>query len=441
MGNPAYSKTSMSSQYALRRREVVRQMGADSALILSAAPKQVVGRDTEQRYLIDPELYYLTGYREPEAVALLVPGADHEFTLFVRPRDPAREQWTGMRGGVEAAISEFGAGAAYPIQELRDRLPGLLEKVNHIHARLAPGSALDAILRRAIINGRKQRARTGRGPGTLSDPGLLLDDRRRIKDDQEISLIRQAAEITVAGFTDALALVRPGAGEWEIEAALEAGFRSRRADGSAFPTIAAGGAHATVLHYTANDRPLEDGDLLLLDAGARFQQYHADLTRTVPVNGRFNPAQRRVYQVVLAAHDAAIARARVGQTIDDLHDAAVAAINAGLRSLGLLTGPDEEAAETIKKYYPHRTCHWLGLEVHDVGGYATDQGSVLLEPGMVFTVEPGLYIPADDTAAAPELRGIGVRIEDDVLITSAGTEVLTAALPTGAEEIEALLAR
>ena len=432
--------TVVPARFAARRAAVMRALGEDAALVLAATPEVVVGRDTELPYYVDAEIYYLTGYEEPEAVLVLVPSnKEHPFTLFVRPRDATRELWTGPRGGVEAATATFGAAAAHPISELNELLPKLLANVNTIYARLQP--PLETLLRDALVSGRRTRARSGRGPMALIDPGVLLDDVRRVKDADEIALIRRATELTVAGFHDALGHIRPGAGEWQVQAALEAGFRTRGADGWAFPSIVAAGRNATVLHYIANDQPLHDGDLLLIDAGARYRHYCGDITRTFPVNGQFTAAQRRVYEIVLAAHDAAIGASRVGATMDDVHNAAQSALTSGLRELGLLeTGLSEQDEEArVKKYYPHKTSHWLGIEVHDVGAYTTLAGPVTLEPGMVYTVEPGLYIAPDDTSAPAELRGIGVRIEDDVLITLQGAEVLTSALPTAAAEIERLM--
>lgn len=411
-------------------------MGSDAALVLSATPELLIGRDTELPYLVDPELYYLTGYTEPEAVLVLAPGnTEQPFTLFVRPREPARERWTGPRGGVEAATRDFRAAAAFPIEELKQRLPALLRDVTTIYTRMQP--PLEDLLREAMASGRRTRARRGRGPGVLTDPGMLLDDLRRLKDADEIALIRRAAQLSVDGFRDAARQIRPGGSEWAVQAALEAGFRARGADGWAFPSIVAAGANATVLHYIANQEPLRAGELLLIDAGARYRHYCADISRTFPVSGRFTDVQRRVYEVVLAAHDAALAVSRPGSTTTDLHDAAVRVLKDGLRELGLLPDPEDE--ERFKRYYPHKTSHWLGLEVHDVGGYATTDGPVRLAPGMVYTVEPGLYIPSDDTDAPVDLRGIGIRIEDDVLITAAGADVLTAALPVSAAEVEQLI--
>lgn len=416
----------MNDVFAARRESVLEQLGETGVLVLAASPELIVGRDTELRYVVDAELYYLTGYTEPEAILVLAPQqADAPFTLFVRPRDPARELWTGGRGGVEAARQHFGADRAYPIHELSQHLPPLLAQADVLYARLASGRPeLDGVLERALTAGRRQRPRTGIGPHTLTDPGELLDVMRLVKDETELTLLREAARITSESFIETLASVHGGVGEWEIEASVEHGFRSRGAQGPAFPTIAAAGANATVLHYTANQGVLQDGDLLLLDAGARYQMYCGDITRTVPVSGTFTQEQRDLYDIVLAARAAAIAAVKPGASVDAPHDAVLQVLAEGLTGLGLLAGSAAdslaEPAE-LKKFFPHRTSHWLGLDVHDVGPYATRRGPLHFEPGMVLTLEPGVYVPA---------RGIGIRIEDDVVVTRDGCEVLTGAVPT-----------
>jgi Xaa-Pro aminopeptidase len=433
--------------YRARRARILAALGDRAALVLAAAPELTVGRDTELRYSADPELFYLTGYTEPEAVAVFVPAFEKApFTMFVRPRDAAREQWTGARGGPEAALSEFGAQAAFPISELVHTLPAMLADVDVIYLRLDESQpALERIVKHALKQGRGARARRGKGPHTISDPGQLLDEMRVVKHEYEIELLRQAASLTVAGFQDAIRSIRPGAGEWEIEAALENGFRSRGADGFAFPSIVASGSHTTTLHYVGNQGTLRAGELVLIDAGARYKSYCGDVSRTFPVSGHFSAAQRVVYDGVLRAHDAAIGQARPGASVDDLHEAALRAMLATLVELGLLAGKDVEDAladeSSYKTFCPHRTSHWLGLDVHDVGAYILGERARALEPGMVLTVEPGLYIPETCPEAPLELRGTGVRIEDVILITEMGAEVLTSALPSRAEAIEELMRR
>lgn len=425
----------MTDTFAKRRAAITERLGDRAALVLSAAPEVVVGRDTELRYVVDAELFYLTGYTEPEAVLVLAPGhTDAPFTMFVRPRDPARELWTGTRGGIEAARERFGADAAQPIGTLAEELPRILASTDIVYARLGAGrNDVDAVLERTFAQARRTRPRTGQSPHTIIDPGELLDNMRLIKDPDELALIRTAARITCDAFIDTLPGVRAGVGEWEIEAAVEYGFRSRGADGPAFPTIAAAGANATFLHYTDNRGTAHDGELLLLDAGARYRMYCADITRTVPVSGKFSAEQRDLYDVVLAAHDAAIAEVRPGANFDAPHTAAQRILADGLIRLGYVRGSIDEVIEQengLRLFYPHRTSHWLGLEVHDVGAYATRAGTVRFEENMVLTVEPGLYAPQN---------GIGIRIEDDVVVTAAGCEVLTARVPVKAADIEALV--
>jgi Xaa-Pro aminopeptidase len=430
--------------FAGRRARVFDAMDASSAVVLGAAPELRVGPDTDLKYVADADVWYLTGHPEPETVAVLRrAGDDVLFVLFVRPRNAASELWTGARGGVEAAAARYGADEAYPVTELAERLPALLSDCDDVYARLDAGRPeVDDSVRRVIAAGRRSRPRTGRGPFRLIDPGPLLGAQRLFKDAAELEAMREAARITVESFTDAAASISEGAGEWEIEAAIDGGFRRRGATGAAFPTIAASGPNATVLHYIANDRTIGANELVLVDAGARHSMYCADITRTFPSASRFDGAGRAVYDIVLAAHDAAIAAARPGCTIDDVHMAATRVLVQGLLDLGLVDGDVDSLIENdddVRRFCPHRTSHWLGLDVHDAGAYVNSDGSPrTLEPGMVFTVEPGLYIPMVDDSAAEELNGIGVRIEDDVLITADGHEVLTAALPVAADEVAAL---
>ena len=425
----------MTDTFAKRRAAIIEKLGSNAALVLAAAPEIVIGRDTELRYVADAELYYLTGYTEPEAVLVLGPaGSDAPFSMFVRPRDAARELWTGKRGGLEAARELFAADAAHSIAELSSGLPPLLASVDVIYARLGAGRpAVDGVLMQLLAQARSTRPRTGMSAHTLTDPGELIDCMRVIKDADELALMREAARITCGAFNEALGRIRPGAGEWEVEAALEYGFRLRGGEGPAFPTIAAAGANATVLHYIQNSATMCDSDLLLLDAGARYRMYCADITRTVPVSGAFSSEQRAVYDVVLAAHDAALQAARPGVLFDTVHMAAQRVLAEGLIPLGILEGSIDsviEADDGLRQYFPHRTSHWLGLDVHDVGAYATRAGAVTLVSGMVMTIEPGLYIAE---------KGIGIRIEDDIVITNDGCEVLTSGVPTDPAQIEALV--
>jgi Xaa-Pro aminopeptidase len=431
------------ARYAERRARVLAGLGERAALIIAAAPELRVGSDGELRYLPDADLYYLTGYDEPDAVLVLCPSAAAPFTLFVRPRDVERERWSGPRGGEDAARERFGADAAQPIAQLDTLLPQLVAGADTLYARLESGrAAVDAAVRGAFAAARHARPRTGRGPHTLVDPRLLLAPLRLRKDADELRLLREAARITVAAFTAGARQVTSATGEWQVEAALEHAMRRAGALGPAFPTIAAAGAHATVLHYTANDGVLPPDSLLLVDAGARYRMYCADVSRVYPTAGRFTAAQRAVYDVVLAAHAAAAAVVAPDCTAADVQHAAARALAAGMIELGLVRGTVDEVIERgdDRRYFPHRASHWLGLDVHDAGDYVDADGAATrLEPGMVLTIEPGLYVPADDDTAPAALRGIGVRLEDDFVVTDSGHDVLTSALPILPDEVEALL--
>ena len=427
------------SRFAERRARVREQLGARAGaravLVLAASPEVHVGPDAELRYVVDSELYYLTGYTEPEAVLVLSSAVDG-YTLFVRPRDRERELWTGVRGGLEAATVEFGADRSYPIDALGVELPRLLADAELVAFRQGGGrSDVDAIISSTIARARRGRPRTGRGVTTLTDPGVILDDMRARKDDDEIARIRHAADISVMAFREAAALVAAGTGEWRIEAALQSGFRSRRAAGEAFASIVGGASNATVLHYTTNNDVLENGSFVLIDAGARANMYCADITRTYAV-GTVSGERQALHDIVRSAHDAAVRVCAADSTIEDVDMAARSELVRGMIDLGLIDGPVDVALkkDDYKRYYPHRTCHWLGLDVHDVGSYVTPDGAPMaLAAGMVFTVEPGIYIPRADERARPSLRGTGVRLEDDVLITANGADVITSALPLDAD--------
>lgn len=424
-----------------RRERALAALGED-AMVLPAAPVLYSSRDTAFPYRPDSELFYLTGVAEPDAVAVLRGHADEErFVLFVRPRDPEAELWTGPRHGPERAAEVFGADATWPIEEMEDRLPELLRGARRVFYRLDDRRNVERLVRKALEWGRSRGPRSGRGPRGVVDPGEILDDMRLVKDSGEIRRIRQAALITAETHRDAMARVRPGMGEWEVEAFLDGTFRALGGDGPGYETIVGAGGNACVLHYVANEHTIDRGDLVLVDAGASLGLYCADITRTFPGDGAFSAEQRAVYDIVERARRDAVEVAAPGATIGAVHDAAVAALVKGLVELEVLDGdPDELVAdEAYKDYFPHRTSHWLGLDVHDVGDYARNGESRTLEPGMVFTVEPGLYFSPDAGGPAARFACIGVRIEDDVLITEEGCDVLTRAVPTDPDEIEALV--
>ena len=424
-----------------RRRECVRAGLDDGVLLLPAGPVLYRSRDTEYPYRPDSELFYLTGVAEPDAVAVLRSGGEGQFILFVRERDPEAELWNGERVGPDRARELYGADVVHPIGDLDGRLADLIAGSRTIYYRWGAGRHTDNLVLDALARARARGPRRGTGPRSVVDPGELLDELRMIKDDEEIEQIRRATHITVEGFRKVLAVTAPGIGEWELEAVMEGAFRRAGADGAGYQTIVGGGKNACVLHYAQNRCALSGGELVLLDAGAEVGLYNADITRTVPVSGRFTGEQRAVYEVVEAARVAAVAAARPGNTIAAVHEAAVAIITEGLVELGVLEGPPETLAEADKHkpFFPHRTSHWLGLDVHDPGDYTQDGRPRTLEPGMVFTVEPGLYFCPGGEAGAVRFAGIGVRIEDDLLVTSTGCDNLTRELPTSADSVAELV--
>jgi len=422
--------------YAARRRRLAEAMG-DGVAVVPTAPERVRNRDTHFPYRFDSHFYYLTGFSEPEAVLVLLPGKS---ILFCRERNPEREIWDGFRHGPEAARERYGFDEAHAIETLDGKLPALLENQPVLHYPMGADAEWDA---RAIgwLNAVRAKSRAGiAAPERVQDVRALIDEMRLVKDAHELALMRRAARIAAGAHRRAMLATRPGRAEYEIEAELLHEFRRNGAQFPAYSPIVAGGANACVLHYVFNDAPLADGDLLLIDAGCEPDGYASDITRTFPVNGRFTAAQRDVYEIVLAAQGAAIERVKAGSAWNDPHDAAVRVLAQGMLDLGLLQGSLEEALEkeAYKRFYMHRTGHWLGLDVHDAGEYKRAGSWRALQPGMTLTVEPGLYIRADDDVPAA-LRNIGIRIEDDVRVAEGGCEVLTAEAPKRVADIEALM--
>ncbi len=425
--------------YAQRRRDFMRRMDGGVA-ILRAAPVAVRSHDVEYAFRQDNDFLYLTGFPEPEATCILAPGAEQPYTLFVRPRDPEKETWTGRRVGVDGAKTLYGADAAYTIDELDTRLPKVVEHASVVY--YAPGRDQRFNTRIFELFGwaRDNHARSGAGPRGLLDPGAVLHDMRLFKAPEEIEALERAIAIAAEAHTSAMGETRPGAFEYEIEALIDYTFRRRGATGPAYPSIVASGPNATILHYVENTRQMRDGELLLIDAGAEYGGYCADVTRTFPVGTRFEGRPRALYDVVLAAQEAAIATVRPGASFDEPHQCALEILVDGLRHLGLLEEERDAAiaSGTYRRFYMHRTSHWLGMDVHDVGVYRIDDKPRALAPGMVLTVEPGLYVAPDCEQVAPEWRGIGIRIEDDVLVTPEGNRVLSAAVPKHVADVEAL---
>jgi Xaa-Pro aminopeptidase len=420
----------------------MKLMGRDSIAVIAAAPVRIRNNDVEYAYRQDSDFFYLTGFAEPESVAVLIPGREQgEYLLFVRERDPTRETWDGKRAGPEGATRSFGADDAFPIADMDEILPGLLENRTKVFYTMGAHPEFD---QRIVgwVNGLRSQSRRGRqSPQEFVALDHVLHDMRLFKSHNEIDLMRESARIAARAHVRAMRACRPGRKEYEIMAELVHEFRVHNADISYQP-IVGGGDNACILHYRENNETLNDGDLLLVDAGCEYECYASDITRTYPVNGEFTPEQRAVYEVVLEANRAAIAKVKPGNHWDDPHTAAVRVVTQGLVKLGLLKGrvPTLEKDGAYRKFFMHRTGHWLGMDVHDVGDYKVGEEWRVLEPGMVMTVEPGIYIAPGTRGVPKRYRGIGVRIEDDVAVTRTGAEVLTSKAPKDPDEIEALMA-
>jgi len=427
--------------FAARREKLREAMGPDVVAILIGARMVTRSNDTQFPFRQDSDFWYLTGFDHPNAIAVLRTDGGPEYALFVEPRDPDAETWTGYRPGVEGALRDYGADEAFANEEFLRRLPDLLAGARRVHHVLGRDAAIDARILE-ICEGMRLRSRQGRvPPEAFVDPRTAIHEMRLRKEPAEVDVMRRASAISLEGHRAAARLTHPGAFEYELEAALEHGFRRRGARGPAYTTIVGSGANATVLHYVRNDQKLRADELVLIDAGCELEGYASDVTRTYPIGGRFSGPGRAVYEVVLAAQQAALGICRPGVTLPEIHELAVRRLTEGMLELGLLSGSVEEAiaSEAYRRFYMHQTSHWLGLDVHDVGAYRPGGSPRRLEPGMVFTVEPGLYVsPALEVDA--RFRGIGVRIEDDVLVTADGCEVLTAAIPKAPEDLEALVA-
>jgi Xaa-Pro aminopeptidase len=427
----------MTSDYRDRRLAVAKAI-EPGVLVLFSAPLAIRNNDVEHEYRQDSDFFYLTGFDEPESVLVVRSSPSPKTVLFVRPRDPERETWDGPRAGVEGATRDFGADEAFPIGELATKLPDLLQNVDNLYYRLGKRRENDDIILAALDRVRA-RARTGAWcPRAIVDPNTVLHELRLIKQPAEIELMRRAAAITTEAHLAAMAAAGPGKYEYEIEALLNGIFRKSGSERPAYSSIVGSGPNATILHHRKNDRQMQDGELLLIDAGCEFGYYASDVTRTFPVNGKFSDEQRAIYQIVLDAQLAAIAATKPGATLDDVHRVAAEVIARGLIDLGLIEGPLDKALEEqrYKPYFMHRTSHWLGMDVHDVGSYHVRGEPRALAPGMVITVEPGLYFAPGEARVPERFRGIGIRIEDDVLVTDGEPSVLTAAIPKSLDDVE-----
>ncbi|MBC2679456.1 MULTISPECIES: Xaa-Pro aminopeptidase [Pseudomonas] len=431
------------SEYARRRKALMAQMVPNSIAILPAAAVAIRNRDVEHVYRQDSDFQYLSGFAEPEAVIALIPGREHgEYVLFCRERNPERELWDGLRAGQEGAIRDFGADDAFPISDIDDILPGLIEGRDRVYSSIGSHPEFDRHLM-DWINSIRSKARLGaQPPNEFEALDHLLHDMRLYKSAAEVKVMRRAADISARAHVRAMQACRAGLHEYSLEAELDYEFRKGGAKMPAYGSIVAAGRNACILHYQQNDAVLRDGDLVLIDAGCEIDCYASDITRTFPVSGRFSPEQKAIYELVLEAQQAAFAAIGPDKHWNQAHEATVQVITRGLVRLGLLKGEVDEliARDAHRAFYMHRAGHWLGLDVHDVGEYKVGGEWRVLEPGMTLTVEPGIYIAPDNLSVAKKWRGIGVRIEDDVVVTKKGCEILTEAVPKSVAEIEALMA-
>jgi len=429
-------------EFARRRKQLMRMMDSDSIAILPTNPEQSRNRDVDFPFRPDSDFYYLTGFTEPDAVAVLAPGRKHgEYLLFCRDRDPEMETWHGRRAGPEGAVERFGADDAFPIGDIDDILPGLLEGRDRVFYTMGAAPDFD---KRVIgwVNRIRSQSRAGKhAPEEFVSLEHFVHDMRLYKSRAEVKTMRQAANIAARAHKRAMQVCKPGMMEYELEAEFLHEFRKAGGE-PAYPSIVGGGENGCILHYTENDAPLNDGDLVLIDAGAEHEYYASDITRCFPVGGRFSKAQREIYELVLDAQLAAIEEVYPGNDWNAPHVAAVKVLTRGLVKLGLLKGRPAALIkeQAYRRFYMHRTGHWLGMDVHDVGDYKVGEAWRELEPGMVLTVEPGLYIPAHSKGVARKWWNIGIRIEDDVLVTRDGCDVLSKAAPKTVDEIEHLMA-
>ena len=430
------------AEFARRRKNLMGMMDKHTIAIIPGAREVTRSRDTEYPFRQNSDLFYLTGFEEPDAVLVLVPGRRQgQVVLFCRERDPDMELWNGYRLGPEGAVAYLGVDDAFPIDDLDEILPGLIEGTQRIYYSMGHDDVFDQRVM-GWVNQIRKLVRTGAAPpADFTDLAFLLHEQRLIKSAAEVRVMRKAGEISAAAHVRAMQECQPGRYEYHLEAAIQRTFAEHGARFPAYNSIVGSGENACVLHYTENASKMRAGDLVLIDAGCEYQGYAADITRTFPVSGQFSAEQRAIYDVVLEAQRAAIAKVRPGNTWNQPHDATVRVITRGLIKLGLLRGKERELikAEAYRDFYMHRAGHWLGLDVHDVGEYRVDGRWRQLEPGMVLTIEPGIYIAADNTKVPKRWRGIGVRIEDDVVVTEQGCDVLTGDVPKRADEIEALM--
>ncbi len=431
------------------REQLIRfidQMEDNSIAIIPAAHEATRSYDTEYKFRQDSDFWYLTGFPEPDAVAVIDPSSPTPYTLYVRPRNPEMETWFGRRQGTEGAVKNFGAGRAVSIEKFDADLAKLVDGHEKLYYRFAVDKGLDQKILGYFTEQRVRRLKTAYPPHTIIDPTIILGEMRLHKTPAEAEYMQRAATIAAEAHILAMKKVRPGMNEGQVESLMEAYMRDKGASGVAYNSIIGGGDNATILHYVENNMPLKDGDLILIDAGAEYNGYASDITRTFPVNGKYTKPQRDVYDVVLDVQQQCIEYTKTGNTVKGRQEFSIELLTEGMRKLGLLKGTTRELIKkkAYMKYYMHGVGHYLGLDVHDAGRYFTDQSaknSKAFAPGMVLTVEPGLYIPPDDKSAPSKYRGIGIRIEDDVLVTEDGNLNLTSKVPKDPNEIEGIMAR
>lgn len=427
--------------YLERRKQLLAQMPEGSVMVIAAESLKTRNNDAEYPFRQSSNFYYLTGFNEPDALLVLAKGAENPVTLFCPPRDPEMEIWTGYRAGPEGCVERFGADQAFNLDEIDERLPKMIDGASQLLYPIARDKALDARVKGWLETlGRSVRSGAVL-PQTLADSDRLLHEMRLFKSASEIEVMQRAATISATAHCQAMLTCKPGINEFQLESVIQAYCGSQGARFQAYTPIVAGGANACILHYIENDQPIADGDLVLIDAGCELDNYASDITRTFPANGRFSEEQAAIYDLVLKANEACIEAVRPGTCWDSLHQLSVRILTEGLIELGLLQGDLDELIESgaFRRFYMHRIGHWLGMDVHDVGDYRVDGEWRKLAPGIVTTIEPGIYIAPDDHSVEERWRGIGVRIEDDVLVTEQGSKVLTAGVPKLRTEIEALM--
>jgi Xaa-Pro aminopeptidase len=429
--------------FAARRSELMERIGPDGVAILVANAESTRSHDTAYPYRPSSDILYLTGFREPQTVVVLAPGHDDgEFVMFVRDRDPNKEQWEGRRAGVAGAQADYGADAAFVVDDLGETLPDFLEDREALYYTLGHNGEFDKRVTHWLNDLRHRRSKPSGAPGALFDARDILHEMRVRKSPEELSLIRRAVDVSAEAHTLAMKHCKPGMSEYELQALIEYQFRKNGAEFPAYTSIVGSGDNATILHYIENRDVIGQDDVVLIDAGCELGFYAADITRSFPASGQFRPAQKDLYQAVLDTEIAVIDHVAAGVAYNELQDKAVRLLTEAMVDLELLSGSIDELIEeeTYKKYYPHNIGHWLGIDVHDVGPYHDTEGSWrALEPNMVLTIEPGIYVPEGDEDAPKALRGVGVRIEDDILVTEQGCENLSRACPKTVDEVEALV--